>query len=331
MSGSRVLWAAAILLAATVMFAGCKKSSSDTVLPRRQPDVGGPHFYAFDLWGDCFNVQVNEGAGLYSFKKIVGPAPVGVGQGTMTAAAGFGTHAYYDDDDGTMFATVPSTILGIGGLDNAIVGVPVHSGAYDATEIAGMYNYLSWDYDTTWDELSTSYGTFLVNSDLTWEAFDEVDGTVNPASAVDGGTWEDNGDGLITITSNTFGKYGTLAVYPSVNGNLIAMRYQYRLGGDTYLGSVIGLEQNLGISSGDLNGTYAAIDWEGTTFSELDVTGTTTTLDLGAYDTLTFDSPWTGMISGGANVYYIGTIDGLMLRVEQKAVVDDGVVIFIIE
>jgi hypothetical protein len=325
----KVLALLLVFAAVLVVVTGCKKSDDDVILPRKQPDVGGPHFYAFDIWGDCFNVQVNEAAGLYSYKKIVGPAPVGVGQGSMTLAPGFGAHAYYDDDDGTMFATVPGKVLAIGGDENAMVGVPVHSGAYVATDIAGMYNYLSWDYDTTWDELSTSYGTILINDDGTWEVFDEIDGTANPASAIDSGTWEDEGDGLVTVTSATFGKYGTLAIYPSANGNLLTMRYQYRMGGDTYVGSVVALEQNLGIGLNDLDGNYVAIDWEGMTFADLAVSGTGTTLDLAGYDTLTFDSPWTGMISGGANVYYIGTTDGLLVRVEQKPVVDDGIVIFL--
>jgi hypothetical protein len=229
-----------------------------------------------------------------------------------------------------MWSTVPSKVLAMGGDDHIMLGVPVTSTAYVTSEIAGMYNYLSWDYDTSWDEVTGDYGTLKVYADGTWASYYQLDGTAHPTSAVDWGTWTDDGKGLITVNSDVLGKLGTLAIYPSANGNLLVMRYQYRESGDTYTGAIIGLEQNLGVGVNDLDATYVAIDWEGTNFDELVVTGTTTTLAAAGYDTLAFDTPWTGMMKGGTDVYWIGSTDGIMVRVEQKPAVDDGIAVFIV-
>lgn len=323
-----------VFLALAVCFSstGCKKSDDDPIIII-QPDVGGPHYYCASMYGDFLDVQLNETSALYSYRKLAGPTPLGVGQGAITPATGLGTHAYYDadPDDSTMWALNPGHFLAIGGDDFNMLGVPVVSGQYTVASITGMYNVLSMDYDRGDDSVTSDYGTLQINADNTWKLWWTVDGSTAPATSDGEGSWADGGDGLISITDNTMGKIGRMAICPSANGNILVMYYNiyHPVYGSMY-GLIVGLPQ-VSVSSGDFDGTYDAINSNDDIFDQISVSGATVTTGGGPF-TLTFNSPWTGMMQGPGGEYIIASQDGLIVVVSYYGgVTDDDITICVIE
>ncbi len=303
---------------------GCKKSDEAVIII--QPNVGGPHYYAVDMYGDLVNAQVNVASETCSFFQLEGPSPIGVGKSDLTpAGGGLGIYAYYDEE-GNMWAVNPDKFVVMGGDGNIVIGVPVYSGTYPATVIADMYNYLSFEYDSHTGEVDAYYGTLDIDAAGTWKIYESIDGTTNPASNTDSGTWTDKGNGRISIMVDSLGgaRIGNIAVFPSASGNILIMNY----GVMGIYGMIIGLPQ-ASIATGDLNGTYDAINWEDTVFAQVVVLDANVTVDGNPADTLTFDSPWTGMISAAAGVYLIGSQDGLVVRIEVKIGNDDMTIITI--
>ena len=233
---------AVLLLAST----GCKKDDDDIIV---QPDVGGTHYYAVDMFSDLINVQVNQASGLYSYLQLAGPVPIGVGQDTITPATGLGSGAYYDGDS-NMWAINPDKFLAMGGFGNIVLGVPVYSSTYPATTIAGMYNWLSMDYDPSDDSALADYGTLQINADGTWEIWTNIDGTTYPASTDDTGTWVDQSNGLLSIMSDGLGgaKIGNVAICPSANGNILIMHYAVSTPFGMVYGMIVGTQDGLAVT-----------------------------------------------------------------------------------
>lgn len=312
---------------------GCKKKD-DKAVPIIQPDVGGTHYYAVSMFGDLLNAQVNEASALYSWLQLAGPNLIGVGEGALTPASGLSTYAFTDADpaDDTMWALNPGKFIAVGGDGFNMLGVPVVSSNYTVASITGMYNILCMDLDPSDDSITSDYGTLQINADHTWELWWNVDGTTSPSSFDEDGTWTDLGNGLVTIYANGMGvNLGKLAFYPSVNGNLLVMHYgaSHPVFGSMY-GMIVGLPQ-ASVSSGDLDGVYDAINSDAIAFDQITVSGATVTTGGGPI-TLTFDSPWTGMIQDSDGGYVIASQDGIVVVVSYLGgSVDDNITIAVIE
>jgi len=318
-----------VFLALAICFGstGCKKSDDDPIIII-QPDVGGTHYYAVSMFGDFVKAQVNETSQLYSYLQLAGINPIGVGQGALTPASGLSTFAFTDADPGddTMWALNPGKFVAMGGDTNAILGVPLISTQYTVASVTGMYNILSMDYDPTGPEITSDYGTLEINADHTWKLWWNLDGTTAPASNEGNGTWSDGGNGLVSITEATMGYLGRIAFYPSANGNILIMHYNV---GTTY-GMIVGLPQTT-VTSGDFDGVYDGINSDDTAFDQITVSGATVTTGSGPV-TLTFDSPWTGMMEGSGGEYIIASQDGLVVVVSSLGgSVDDNMTLVVIE
>jgi hypothetical protein len=312
---------------------GCKKKD-DKAIPIIQPDVGGTHYYGASMFGDLLNVQVNEASALYSYLQLAGPNLIGVGQDALIPTTGLSTYAFYNADLSAppMWALNPGKFVALGGDGYNMLGVPVVSSQYTVASITGMYNILSMDYDPAEPSVTSDYGTLQINADHTWEIWFNVDGSTAPATSEDNGTWTDGGNGFVSTYSNEMGaNIGKFAIYPSANGNIFVMQYgaYHPVYGWMY-GMLVGLPQT-SVASGDFNGIYDAINSDATTFDQVTVSGGTVTTGGGPL-TLTFDSPWTGMIQDSDGNYVIASQDGLIVIVSYLGgSVDDNMTIAVIE
>jgi hypothetical protein len=332
MSKRVVLGIVLLLAVACLLSAGCKKKSDNPIIII-QPDVGGTHYYGVDMYGDLLNAQINEASEVYSWLQLAGPTPIGVGQGALTPASGLSTYAYYDadPDDDTMWALNPGKFAALGGDGFAMLCVPVVSSQYNAASIAGMYNILSMDLDPDDGSVTSDYGTLEITAAGAWKIWWNIDGTAEPLLSDDEGTWTDNGNGLVTVFSAGLGgNIGNIAFYPSANGNILVMNYGvfHPMFGAAY-GMIVGLPQ-VSVASGDFDGTYDAIESDEIAFDQITVSGATVSTGGGPI-TLTFDSPWTGMMETDGGEYVLATKDGLIIVVTDNGGVSDDDMILAVE
>ncbi len=307
-----------MVIAASVMITGCKKSDDNPIIIV-QPDVGGTLYWASSMYGDLLSYQLNTATPAYSYRKIEGPSPIGVGKGDLVLQGGLGAYAYKDADPGddTMHAALPGKLAVVGGDDFIAAGVPQITSSYNIASIEGMYNIIFYQYDFDSDENSGWYGTLDIVNDGTFKVWMEIDGTTYPASNFDQGTWTDNGDGRVYIYADSMlGKFGTAAFYPSANGTIFVMNMP------KVRGMLIGLPQ-ASVSPGDFNGTYDIIDASAIVYSVGVVSGTDITVAPDPAVTLTFDYPWTGFMNNGG-VYVIASQDGFFAGIEQVTGDDDN-------
>ncbi len=136
-------------------------------------------------------------------------------------------------------------------------GLPAET--YEANEeIEGVYNYVSYECASSLSGYScdagysASYGTFEVKSDNTWDVCDGCDLDYDPAER--SGSWSDNGNGTITVSSDGGDEIATAMLLPSSGGGkVLIIDLQNRT--DAGPGMLVGVEKQ-DLSASTLDGQY---------------------------------------------------------------------------
>ncbi len=141
-------------------------------------------------------------------------------------------------------------------------GVPALDTVYAPAAIAGIYNYIVFECNDPLDgDVCTSgyrsdYGTFKIVKLNTWEACSQgnlSDENVSCNHGIMNGSWEDEGDGVISIEYG-YAEIGKAMLLPSsAGGKVIVIDYKDRQ--DAGPGILIGVKQQ-DISGEDLSGKY---------------------------------------------------------------------------
>ncbi|MHC4663975.1 MAG: hypothetical protein ACYS8W_20120 [Planctomycetota bacterium] len=296
--GRIVLAVLVIFLVASVMAGGCgsKKKKPFYVPPTPLPDpidVGGTVYNCAAAVGDLMTYQFNTSTLEYSYLVIEGSARGEIGNGTLTPVGGFGNNVYTTTDGDTVML-IPDVFAVLQTSDNTLIaGVPRVVGGYNASEIAGTYNYLTYDRE---DEgvPGTMYGTIVFNANGTWELWMLKDAVTSGGSPSSTGTWTEQENGIIYLylAIMPFGKIGSGMFFPSPTGNLLVFDIAHEGG------FIIGAEQWVLPTDGSLDGIYDVLDSRNNTLYTNTLAGTTLTTPGGA-DLFLHNIPWDGF---GANM-----------------------------
>jgi len=195
-------------------------------------------------------------------------------------------------------------------------GVPKITTDYEASEIAGKYNYISFECPETLQnnecpsEYKAYYGTFEIFADGTWKSCSEG-GDIDNCLPDDflSGTWSDSGNGIISVEVSGL-EIGSGMLVPSAGGGkIIVIDLKNRPPLNSGPGFLIGVKYT-DLSGTDLSGVYKYVSTEGyygtatipdpnnsgDTYQIIDTDpqGGTTTIT----GNLTRNSPWNGWLEG---------------------------------
>jgi hypothetical protein len=263
--------------------------------------------------GDLLTYTIDTTAMTYSYAIIESDFGYTgtTGSGDLTKNAD-GTYAM-SNDPGAGLILLPNTLV-VGGAEiNAgtimlFAGVPALTTDYTAAEIAGTYNYISFECDDPLDHgactagYKSYYGTFKVDAGGTWKSCGG--GDVDVQASTDNGDWDDLGSGLIEISSGGT-VIGKAMLLPSTNGGKVIIVDFKDVAGVQGPGILVGVKKQ-DIDGEDLGGKYQFNDDDGgygdvTVPSGAD-TYTGTQYDAGGNPTaisgtLTRNDPWNGWLT----------------------------------
>ena len=254
-----------LILCLGVWLSACGKFTDDGML------LTGDHFNASGSIGELLSYAVDTNRMLYSY--LILDSDFGLegilGRGNLTQASD-GTYIPSNDPNASLIL-IPDTFL-VGGIQIShdtmmcFAGVPAISQLYNPEEIAGTYNFISFECAADLDAgVCTSgyesyYGTFFLDPNGIWQACDSGDiddPNHHPCQGpINSGEWTDSGNGRIQITSSGI-EVGTAMFLPSqTNQQILVMDLKDdrpTLGAGP--GMLIGIRRQ-NVSSASLIGTY---------------------------------------------------------------------------
>ena len=246
------------------------------------------------------------------------------GSGTLTKNAD-GTYTPSNDPKTNVILLANTLIVGgadvdVGGTETTMLftGVPALTTNYTASEIAGTYNYINFECgealsnNQCTEGYKSFYGTFKLETSGTWEACESGDiddqGT-NPCAGIDSGTWTDQGNGRITVTSGG-ATIGTAMLLPSGSGGkVLIIDLKDCPGSDAGPGILVGVKKQ-DIANENLGGTYHFNDDDGG-YGDVTVDNTNDTWTGTQYDSngnpttisgsIVRNDPWNGWLTDSNN------------------------------
>ncbi|OQY17659.1 MAG: hypothetical protein B6I32_00130 [Desulfobacterium sp. 4572_20] len=236
------------------------------------------------------------------------------GSGTLTKNAD-GTYTPSNDPKTNVILLANTLIVGgadvdVGGTETTMLftGVPALTTNYTASEIAGTYNYINFECgealsnNQCTEGYKSFYGTFKLETSGTWEACESGDiddqGT-NSCAGIDNGTWTDQGNGRITVTSSGGATIGTAMLLPSGSGGkVIIIDLKDRPGLGAGPGILVGVKKQ-DIANENLGGTYHFNDDDGG-YGDVTVDNTKDTWTGTHYDSNGNPTPISGSIARNA-------------------------------
>ncbi|RLB22428.1 MAG: hypothetical protein DRG73_06950 [Deltaproteobacteria bacterium] len=246
------------------------------------------------------------------------------GSGTLTQNQD-GTYTPSNDPKTNVILLANTLIVGgadvnVGGTETTMLfaGVPALTTNYTASEIAGTYNYITFECPdplvagACTSEYRSYYGTFKIETSGTWKSCDRGDiddQTTNPCEHTDQGNWTDQGNGRITVTSGG-ATIGTAMLLPSGSGGkVIIIDLKDRPGLGAGPGILVGVKKQ-DIANENLGGTYHFNDDDGG-YGDVTVDNTNDTWTGTQYDSngnptpirgsIVRNDPWNGWLTDSNN------------------------------
>jgi len=270
-----------LILASSLFLMGCGENGEDSTTSTTGGDSTTPttgeetvtakEFNSSGSLGELLTYTIDTTAMTYSYEIV--ESEFGLegtsGSGTLVPNQD-GTYSPSDDRD-IHLTLLPNTLI-VGGADITVgdvdtfmlfAGVPALETGYTPAEIAGIYNYVVFECDDPLDGgVCTSgyrsyYGTFEIVKLNTWQACSQGnlsdEENVLCIGGIMNGSWEDEGDGVISIKYG-FTEIGKAMLLPSsAGGKVIVIDYKDRQ--DAGPGILVGVKQQ-DISGEDLSGKY---------------------------------------------------------------------------
>lgn len=263
--------------------------------------LGGTVYNTAVAVGDLAQVEFNASTNQYAYEIVSGSGQGEKSSGTLTK-----THDYlYQDADGSPVIIFPDNVfIAPSGGTGMLVGVPRLTSDYDATAIAGVYNYveLAGTSSQSFSDYTGAYGTFRVNSGGTWDAL-ESGNLGGGASAGSSGTWTDQGNGVLIVKDSSGNKIGNAMLHPNYNSSGTTEKVLIidlcDSSGSGWYGAMVGVKQQ-SITSGSVDGTYKLLESDESGLITVTVNGGTATTPGGSMP-LNYDSPWQGFINSTAD------------------------------
>lgn len=266
--------------------------------------------YELDIVGLSYDYEIVDSAFGLKGKKATG---------TLIKNAD-GSYSPSSDPDASLIVLPNGLVVGSEELEVAgkptvmlFAGTPAVAAAYTPAEIAGVYNFIEFTCDKSVDPSCgpgayfTSYGTVKVEAGGSFEvcgrgAIDDQQAHPCEGGGTLGGSWSDNGDGVIALKL-AGADFGSCMLLPSASGGKVMVIDQSGSGA-LPPGLIVGVKK-VSVGGEDLSGTYRFTGHDGNG-GEVSVdsaansySGTITEPGQGAISykgTLQRDTPWSGWL-----------------------------------
>jgi len=278
--------------------------------------------------GDLLTYTIDTSVSPMTYSYEIVESDFGLANTTGSGTLKLETDGTYtlSSDPGAGVILLPNTLVvgsaevDISGTTETMLfaGVPALTTNYTASEIAGTYNYINFECgealsnNQCTEGYKSFYGTFKIETSGTWEACESGDiddqGT-NPCAGIDSGTWTDQGNGRITVTSGG-ATIGTAMLLPSGSGGkVIIIDLKDRPGLGAGPGILVGVKKQ-DIANENLGGTYHFNDDDGG-YGDVTVDNTNNTWTGTQYDSngnptpingsIARNDPWNGWLTDSNN------------------------------
>lgn len=293
----------------------------------------GQTYVAGGSVGDLILYTVDQVALTYSYEVLESEFGLtgATGSGTLTVNP---DGSYTTSGEQARVVLLPNTLVvgmaevpaGAGTTEMYFAGLPQLTTTYDPAQVAGAYNMIGFE---CFEPLSGGactvgyfaiHGTFRVDAGGTYEACtmgDIAHTTANPCHEQIGGTWVDQGNGIVQASAGGVVQ-ASVTLLPSATGGKVLIVDEKNRPGQTGPGLIVGVKRQ-DVSAVDLTGSYNYIETNGrygtatipdpdtpadpnsVEMLETDELGNQTT----ASGTMTRNSPWTGWIETNDGSYIL--------------------------